>query len=119
MPERDLLKAVLDYLAAEHVLAFRMAVGATTVGNRFFRWGTPGMADVIAFPRVWIFAPFPGHAHWEAGPVLWLETKTAKGKQSPLQRSFQLQVEEYGHRYAIIRSLDDLISALAKYPTYR
>jgi hypothetical protein len=108
MPERDLLKAVLDYLAAEHVLAFRMAVGATTVGNRFFRWGTPGMADVIAFP-VWHDC---GKA--KMGSVLWLETKTAKGKQSPLQRSFQLQVEEYGHRYAIIRSLDDLISTLAK-----
>ena len=111
-PEGAILKAVLDYLAARKILAFRMNTGAMSGehnGKRWFmRFGAQGMADVLAFPHVWrednadmlIIAP------------LWLEVKTAKGKQSPAQKEFQAMVEADGHQYAVVRSVEDLIEAL-------
>jgi hypothetical protein len=104
-PEGQLLRAVLDLLAAKHVLAFRIGVGAMKVEDRFMRWGTPGMSDILAFP------PFVHANTWLTGQLTvptWIECKAPKGVQSALQKSFQKQVEEHGHRYAIIRDLSEL-----------
>jgi hypothetical protein len=112
-PEGTILKSVLDYLAAEHVLAFRMNTGAMQSEHngkkRFMRFGTPGMADVLAFPnrRSARGVLINGCSH-----VLWLEVKSATGKQSALQKSFQAQVEAEGHRYAVVRSIQDVKEAL-------
>jgi len=38
----------------------------------------------------------------------WIEVKAPKGVQSELQKSFQKQVEDHGHRYAICRSVEDV-----------
>jgi hypothetical protein len=102
-PEGALLKAVLQYLSARHILAFRMNTLAmpTADGKRFIKAGVPGMADVLAFPQV---NGYPG--------ICWIEVKAEKGKQSPLQRSFQEQVEREGHRYILARSVDDVAAAL-------
>lgn len=115
-PEGQILKAVLDYLAARHVLAFRMnSGGLRDATGRTVRFGSPGMADVLAFPLA-----FDGKAHW--GPKhlvepliprpFWIEVKAAKGKQSKLQKSFQAQVEREGHRYILVRNIEDLEAAL-------
>jgi hypothetical protein len=97
-PESQVLHAILDYLAAVRILAFRQNVGIATFGvegaTRHVPYGVLGMADIVAFPK--------------NRPVLWIEVKTAKGIQSDLQKSFQRQVEEYGHEYLIVRSIDDL-----------
>jgi hypothetical protein len=101
-PEGQILKAVLDYLAARHILAFRMNTGSLKDSRGIpVRFGTPGMADVLAFPQV---NGYPD--------ICWIECKAAKGKQSPLQRSFQEQVEKEGHRYVVARSIEDLAAAL-------
>ena len=70
--------------------------------QRFMRFGTPGMADLLAF----VNSPFAGLI------VHWLEVKTATGKQSELQKSFQNQVEAAGHRYSVVRSIEDVETAL-------
>lgn len=101
MKERDTQKAILDYLAATGVLAFRMNTGAVKLDERFMRFGVPGMADILAFcDRCHRIVP------------LWIECKSATGRQSELQRSFQSQVERHGHGYILARSLDDVINAL-------
>lgn len=118
-PEGAVLKAVMAYLAARRVLAFRMQSGAAvqqnaTGGKRFMRFGTLGMADVLAFPHVHtgemnytrdgeITYPYP----------LWLECKAGKGKQSEYQKSFQAQVEAEGHTYAVVRSIEDVKELLS------
>lgn len=115
--EREILRAVMDYLTAKRVLAFRMNSG--TLPGRLGKpvsFGVAGMADVLAFPSYTKrrlgeefgedFATFT----W-IEPT-WLECKTATGKQSELQKSFQAQVEAEGHRYALIRSIEDLEEAL-------
>ncbi len=97
-PEAGVQRAILDLLAAEHVLAFRLNVGAVKMGRRFVRFGVPGMADVISFPR---------------GRVLWIEAKAPDGRQTAEQQSFQRQVEGAGHGYIVAHSSDDVLEWLS------
>ena len=111
-PEGALLKLVLDYLAAEHILAFRMNVLAmpTGDGKRFIKAGVPGMSDILAFHGGTMQ---DGYAPYSMPIVpIWIELKAPKGKQSELQASFQQQVEEHGHRYVLAYSLEDVKEAL-------
>ena len=104
--ETKISKSIMEYLAARHILAFRQNTGAVVSEykgkQRFMRFGTPGMADLLAF----VNSPFAGLI------VHWLEVKTATGKQSELQKSFQNQVEAAGHRYSVVRSIEDVETAL-------
>ena len=106
-PESALLRLVLDYLAAERIFAIRMNTGAVKTENRFFRFGVPGMADVLAFKQ-----PEACDYPYSHQIVIWLELKAGRGVQSELQRSFQIQVTDQGHRYAVIHSLEELKEAL-------
>ena len=49
------------------------------------------------------------------GRVLFLEVKSKTGAQSPSQRAFQAKVEAQGYAYAIIRSVDEALAALARH----
>lgn len=111
MRESQIQSAILEYLAAKHVLAFRMNTGAVLASHngktRMVRYGVPGMADVLAFPTVYR----SDGIHVTAIPCvlpLWIECKAAKGKQSELQKSFQQQVELHGHRYIVAHSIEDV-----------
>lgn len=116
-PEGAILKQILDYLAARHILAFRQNTGAVASEHkgkkRFMRFGVPGMADILAFVPVQCIDHPDGTSSIRLPCVIWLEVKTATGKQSELQRSFQQQAERHGHRYAVVRSVDD-VEALLK-----
>lgn len=39
--------------------------------------------------------------------VIFVEVKTETGKQSPRQIEFELSVKKLGHRYLLVRSLED------------
>jgi hypothetical protein len=118
-PEGALQKTILDWLAAKRVLAFRMNTGAVKTDARFFRFGVPGMADIVAFVhRFWCPECGWSSKHiCDCGwgrvipEVYWIEVKTKTGRQSELQRSFQKQVEDAGHRYVLARNLDAVIEA--------
>jgi hypothetical protein len=114
--ESDIQKAILDYLAARHVLAFRMQTGQAKMGDRYVRFGTQGMADILAFKhRKTGFLASPaieGDYTKDVIVPLWIEMKTDKGKQSPFQKSFQEQVEDEGHMYIVARSIEDVEEAL-------
>lgn len=43
------------------------------------------------------------------GRTVLFEVKTAKGKQQDTQKEFQRRSEELGHRYYIVRSLEEFI----------
>ena len=47
--------------------------------------------------------------------VLFVEMKTAKGRQQDTQREFQRRVEVLGHRYVVCRSLDDFMVAVKEW----
>lgn len=108
-PESELLGLCIDWLAANRILAFRMNTGAIKIDKRFLRFGVPGMADILAFRKVNTIAKGP--QFWPTTAV-WLELKSPKGIQSDLQKSFQEKVEAEDHRYAVVRSLEDLIEAM-------
>jgi hypothetical protein len=106
-PEAAVQKCVTDYLTAKRVLWFRMNSGAMKGEHKgkawFVRFGTPGMADLLAFPLRW-----NDPSTWGSPGVVWLEVKAAKGAQSEAQKSFQELVESHGHRYLLVRDLNDL-----------
>ncbi|HZP06813.1 MAG TPA: hypothetical protein VFB43_18075 [Terracidiphilus sp.] len=105
-PESAVKRAILDYLTARHILAFRMQSGVSFAEykgrQRAIPYGTPGMADLLAFPEV------DGRPH-----PLWIECKTQKGKQSELQKYFQTMVTDRGHTYIVARCIEDVEATLA------
>lgn len=106
--EAQVQSAILDYLAAERILAFRMNTGIADFAGRKVSFGVPGMADILAFPHAWR----DDNPYMLVIVPLWLECKAKDGRQTPLQKSFQAQVESHGHRYIIARSIEDVKDAL-------
>lgn len=47
--------------------------------------------------------------------VLFVEMKTARGRQRETQKDFQRRVEVLGHRYVVCRSLDDFMAAVKEW----
>jgi hypothetical protein len=109
MKEAAIQRAILDYLAATGILAFRMNTGAVKIEKRFMRFGSPGMADILAFP--WQKRK-SGSDEYYIDPIVWIECKAHSGIQSALQKSFQKQVEEHGHIYVIARSVEDVMKVV-------
>lgn len=99
MAERDVIRAVLDYLAWKKVLAWRNQSGIIFISrngkNYAVRQGVNGVPDIVALQN---------------GKVYGLECKDAKGKQSDEQKQFQKRWEQQGGLYAIIRSVEDVQS---------
>lgn len=100
-PESQVLRAITDLLTAERILFFRMNSGGMFGTHKGKRWavkfGTPGMADVLAFVPA-----FSG-----IQPV-WIEAKAGKGVQSAEQILFQARVVKEGHDYILAYSSDDV-----------
>ena len=105
MTESQIVRQILDYLAAEHIFAFRLNTSAIKIGDRFFRAHSlgPGAADLLAIPK----PKYYGCDLYHFLPA-WIECKTTIGKQSPEQKSFQQYVESLGHDYILARSVDDI-----------
>jgi hypothetical protein len=89
------------------------AVAIPNAGKRSPRRGrwmkaeglTPGAADLC------VLIP-DGHC-------IWMETKTATGRQSSSQKTFELRCEKLGHDYVLVRSLDDAIRILKAFGALR
>lgn len=100
-PEGEILRSILDYLAVEKIWAMRLNTGAIVSEykgrTRFHRYGRPGCADILASFN---------------GEFVWLECKTANGKQSDAQKEFEAEVKALGHYYFVVRSIDDVKTAL-------
>lgn len=110
MTESQIVRQILDYLAAEHIFAFRLNTSAFSGEYKGKRWFTrshslgPGAADILAIPEIRL----PVEQLRIVLRPIWIEVKTAKGKQSSEQKSFQDHVESLGHRYILARSVDDV-----------
>ena len=111
--EAEILRSILDYLAARLIFAVRMNSGTQIGSHKGKKWAihmnAAGTADILALPRrACAFNPQVCNRL----AALWIEVKTATGKQSELQKSFQAQVEAEGHRYILARSIEDVEAAL-------
>jgi hypothetical protein len=102
VPESGVLKACLDLLAAEKIWHRRWNTGAVKAGKRFFRFGEPGDADILALlPK----EKTTFHTH---SPVLFIECKSDSGRQTKEQWLFEAEVKGQGHEYLLVRDVDTL-----------
>lgn len=74
-----------------------MNTGAIKTADRFFRFGSPGMADILCLVD---------------GKAIWLEVKAPNGKQSENQKWFEANVVAAGCQYHVVRSIDDIKEVL-------
>ena len=107
--EQAILNSILHYLTISKIWHRRMNSGvhqSEYKGKRsFVRYGSVGMADVLASVKVVIEGRW--HTEW-----LWIEVKAPKGKQSPAQIEFMDEVRHEGHYYAVVRSIEDVEAVL-------
>src|SRR6185312_14927874 len=98
--------------------------------SRVFRFGRPGMADLLALPVQeycpgcgarpaplvpgWSKTKCCGRTTDEAHVPLWIECKAGRGVQSDAQKEFQREVEQQGHVYLLARSSDDVLGWLRR-----
>ncbi len=80
--------------------------------------GAPkGTADFIVIQYGTIQMYYKAISRWEPWPVAFvtfIECKSTKGKQSPEQLEFEVMIARHNCRYYIVRSVDDLITALGR-----
>jgi len=111
--EAQISKAIMEYLAARHIFSLRMNSGMRVGEYKGKQWAIhmhePGTADILAFPQ-WTIRHL-GVTDKRIS-IFWLEVKSATGKQTEVQKSFQAQVEAEGHRYAVVRSVEDVEALL-------
>lgn len=94
--EADVKRSVQELLKSLGIMTFRMNAGDRFGSHNGKTWkiaGHPaGTADILCF----------------VNSVLWIETKSSTGKQSPEQKQFQGIVENSGHTYLLVRSADEV-----------
>lgn len=126
--EKDIQRAILDYLQVRGIFAFRANTGAARYegknGPRFVRYGFPGVADILGILPNWIyvngkgtpglvpFKPSPTSMPPEVGRFLAIEVKRGIQRQSADQKAFQEAVERSGGLYILAYKTEDVIAAL-------
>lgn len=102
--EAEIQSACLSYLAMlPDAMFWRSNTGAFKGEykgrRRFIRYGVAGQPDIQGIYR---------------GRYIGLEVKTPKGKQNDNQIEFEGRVKSAGGFYRVVRSIDDLIAAVAE-----
>lgn len=112
-PEGRVLRGCLDYLALAGIFHFRnnnapvpikVKEGGAWRMKGFRKSATPGLPDIIGICTV------RGAGVW-AMPLA-VEVKSARGKQSPAQRDFELRWGAAGGLYLLVRSVEELRGGL-------
>ena len=112
-PEAQVQSAILEYLAVRKIWGRRMNTGAIKVDKRFIRFGSVGMADILAIlPSTYVSQRADGRYTTRLHRVCWIECKAPKGKQSKAQAMFQQEVQAEGHMYCLCRSIEDVAAIL-------
>ncbi len=79
--------------------------------DRVIRVGNPGQSDLLAIVAVTITPDMVGQV---IGAAVFIETKTATGRQRDNQKLFQLAVERRGALYLVARSVECVRAGLAR-----
>jgi len=99
--QNDILRA---FGSKRWMRLWRANVLAARMGDRFVRAGVPGQADLTGILRV-----------GGVGVSLWIEVKSATGRQTQSQEWFQQMVERLGGLYILARSVRDVDDAINAY----
>jgi hypothetical protein len=108
-PEADLQRAVLT------ALRFALPKGAIIhhCANEVTEAGPRGAKRQAILTGMGIHPGFSDLMILCEGRVLFLELKSVKGRLSPAQKAFREAVKAQGFGWALVRSLDDALGALA------
>ena len=108
-PEADLQRAVVQ--------ALRVALPRTAIihhsANEVSERGPRGARRQAILVGMGVHAGFADLMVLSDGRVLFLELKAPKGRLRPSQEAFRDAVEAQGLGWALVRSLDDALGALA------
>ena len=108
-PEADMQRAVVS--------ALRIALPRTAIihhcANEVTEPGPRGAKRQAILVGMGVHAGFADLMVLCEGRVLFLELKSRKGKLSPAQEAFRDAVLAQGHGWALVRSLDAALAALA------
>lgn len=108
-PEADLQRAVVQ--------ALRVALPRTAIihhcANEVTEPGARGARRQAILVGMGVHPGFADLLVLCDGRVLFLELKSVKGRLSPAQRGFRDAVLEQGFGWALVRSLDEALGALA------
>ena len=100
--ETQIVRAILDYLAANRIMAWRNNTGAAmNPAGRLVRFGTPGMPDIAGV--------LPG------GRALFLEVKRRHGRVSPEQDRMRTRLVEAGALVSIVHGIAEVRAILTAY----
>ena len=98
MLEKEIQKAVLQYLELKRLCYWRNNTGAMVAEykgkKRFVQFGKKGSADIFVVKN---------------GNIFGLEIKTLSGKQSEWQEVWQKEFQNAGGIYILCRSIDDVM----------
>ena len=103
MKEQDTVRAILAYLGARGVLAWRNNVGAVSAGGRFVRFGSKGMSDIIG-----VLPPRLETNNRNFGRFLAIEVKRPGQQPTPYQAGFLDQVRKAGGVAFVATSVQDV-----------
>ena len=93
--EKDVQKAILDYLTLKGIFHYRNNSGAMmSDAGHFVRFGAVGSPDIVVV---------------DDGNYIGVEVKGTGGKQSENQIAFQKELESAGGVYILAHSLDEFI----------
>lgn len=109
--ERAIQRSIKDYLAAKGFRVAHVPNGANLAGSQKQRaiqmQNLKGDGLVVGFPDLIVMA--------DQGRVGFMEVKTSKGKQSESQIAVQSWMERDGHKYSVVRSVDESRAALCEW----
>jgi hypothetical protein len=99
MKESAIITAInhyLNYLENQGKLVFIRNNSGAFINPRgnFFKMGRPGSPDFFIFLK--------------DGKSLHLEVKNEKGRQNIRQINYEMKITNLGHRYCIVRSVDEV-----------
>lgn len=96
MKEHEIMQGILISIGSlPDVRIWRNNTGSIkTQDGRFITFGLKGSADMLGILK--------------GGKFLAIEVKTATGRQSEQQKSFQKMIEAFGGVYILARSVDDV-----------
>ncbi len=108
-PEADLQRAVV------HALRFALPRNAIIhhSANEVTESGPRGARRQAILTGMGVHAGFADLMVISGGRVLFLELKAPKGRLRPSQKAFRDAVQAQGFGWALVRSLDDALGALA------
>lgn len=98
--ESHIQKSILEYLSRRSIFAWgNKTTGTYDPKKKVFRANTTfkGVPDIICIIN---------------GIFVGLEVKTASGKQTEAQRQFERRCSDAGGEYFVVRSIDDVASAI-------